>query len=182
LSFGGTQQSSAAQSTSTGNAATTPTYNSFQTTLQSLLSNVMGTLLPSVASGGVSPNVQATETASADQINKSYSSLGDRMTKFLAARGFGQSGKSGQVQLQTELGRQGALAGNASAAAGQQLNLDTNYLSDALAFAFANPGSMATGTTTGSGTQSGSGSGWGFDVGGKIGGTTSGGLPWGIGG
>jgi hypothetical protein len=119
----------------------------------------MSTLLPSVASGGISPNVQATETASADQINKGYSGIGDRMNKFLAARGFGQSGKTGQAALQTELGRQGALAGNASNAAGQQLNLNTTYLSDALNAAFNTPGSNSSGTTSGSGSQ------WGFGAG-----------------
>jgi len=178
--MGSTQQSTAANSTSAGSGTTTASYGPIQSTLQFLLSNVMGTLLPSVASGGVSPNVQATETASADQINKNYSSMGDRMTKFLAARGFGQSGKSGQVQLQTELGRQGALAGNASAAAGQQLGLDTTYLSDALQMAFANPGSTSVGTSSGSGTRSGQASGWNFGLGGSTAGVT-GGLPWAVG-
>lgn len=152
LSMGGTNTSS------TANASQTPSFSPWQTALQQMLSSTMSTLLPSVASGGISPNVQATETASADQINKNYSGIGDRMNKFLAARGFGQSGKTGQTALQTELGRQGALAGNASAAAGQQLNLDTTYLSDALMAAFAVPGSVNTGNTNGAS------SGWGASV------------------
>jgi hypothetical protein len=157
LSFGGTQ------STSNANATSTPQYSSLQSSLQSVLAPALSTLVGQTSAGGLSPNVQATETGSANQINQAYSQLGNRMNRFLAARGFGQSGQAGQTQLQTELGRQGALATNASTAAGQQLNLGPTYLSDALQLAFANPGSSSTGTTTGSG------SGYGVALGGAFG-------------
>jgi len=105
------------------------------------------------------------QTANANQINQNYSSMGDRMNKFLAARGFGKSGTTGKVQMQTELGRQGALATNASNAAGQQLQLDSGLLSDALAMAFANPGSTSTDTTRNIGATSGFGWGLGANAG-----------------
>jgi hypothetical protein len=125
-----------------------------------------------IASGGLSPNVQATETAGADQINKTSAGLGDRMNKFLAARGFGKSGAAGSSALQTEIGREGALGTNASAAAGTQIGENNTLLSDALGFAFANPGQTAAGSTSGatSGTTSGatSGSGFGISAGGSV--------------
>ena len=168
LSMGGTNTSS------TANATQTPTFSAAQTSLQGLLSGALSSLLPQVSSGGISPNVQATETQSANQINQNYSSMGDRMNKFLAARGFGQSGSTGKAALQTELGRQGALAGNASSAAGQQLNLDSTYLSDALMAAYAVPGSVNTGNT------SGNSSGWGVSASGSSGGMF-GNTPWAVG-
>jgi len=151
LSFGSTSSNSNATGTNT------PTFSSSQSGLQSTLASLLQSFMPATGQTGLSPNVQAQETGSANTINQSYSQLGTRMNRFLAARGFGQSGQSGQTQLQTELGRQGALATNASNAAGQQLNLGSTYLSDALQLAFADPGSTSSGTT------SGSSSGYGFN-------------------
>jgi hypothetical protein len=133
-----------------------------------MLSTVLQSLLPSVASGGTSPQVQALETQNANQINKTSSTTGDAMQRFLASRGFGQSGQSGQVALQTELGRQAALGANGSNAAGLQLQQNNQTLADALNFAFNTPGSSTTktgstfDTGTGSATASGSSSNWGF--------------------
>lgn len=155
--------------TSTGSTADTktPTYTGDQSGLQALLSKVFSSLLPAAADGGISPNVQATETAANDQINKSSSTMGDRMNRFLAQRGFGKSGSTGKAALSTELGRESALGANASAAAGQQLQQNNTSLADALQFAFTNPGSQATGTSTGTTAGTSSGSGFGVGVGAK---------------
>jgi hypothetical protein len=126
LSFGGTTTDSNAK------AQTLPAMNPLQGSLQQTLSSVLQSLVPAVGSGGISPNVQATQTAADNETNQNYSSLGTRMNRFLAARGFGQSGQAGQTQLQTELSRQGAIGKNASNAANSQLGLDTGFLSDAL--------------------------------------------------
>ena len=140
----------ATENSNSSTASKTSTYSGLQNSLQASLASVLEQLMPSVGSGTLSPNVQATETANANQINQNYSSLGDRMTKFLASRGFGKSGTTGKVAEQNELARQGALATNASNAAGTQLGLDQSYLSDALGFAFANPGYFSTGSSSGS--------------------------------
>lgn len=144
LSMGATHGST--DSSSTG--ASGNTYTSGQSSLQDQLMAAFSKLLPGVASGSMSPNVTNMQTAKADQINQNYSGLGDKMNRFLAARGFGQSGQTGKAAMQTELGRQGALAANASAASGEQLNLNQSILSDSLLGAFNAIG--ATGNTTGS--------------------------------
>lgn len=167
LSFGGTSSNNAS------NSSSTPTYSGLQSGLQSTLLSALQSFLPTAATGGIGPNVSAVQTQNADTINKSYSSIGDRMSKFLAARGFGQSGQSGQTQLQTELGRQGALATNNSSAAGLQLSQNNSWLQDAFEAAFSNPGSTATGTTNGSS------SGWSVGLGGGVVGGPSG-TAWGI--
>jgi hypothetical protein len=130
--------------TGQSSASATPTYTAGQTGLQGALEKVLSTLLPGVASGEKSQNVQALETAGAEGVNRNYVTLGDRMNRFLAARGFGKSGKVGAAALETELGRQGALAKNATDAAGLQLDQNNELLSNALRFAFANPGSSTT--------------------------------------
>jgi hypothetical protein len=83
------------------------------------------------------------------------------MNQFLASRGFGQSGQTGQAALQTELGRQGALATNAANAGANQLAQNNTTLADAMAFSLANPGS----SNTGNATASGNASNWGFGAG-----------------
>lgn len=140
--FGGSKSARTATGESSG--TTTPTYTTGQTGLQGALEKVLSTLLPGVASGEKSQNVQALETAGAEGVNRNYATLGDRMNRFLAQRGFGKSGKVGAAALETELGRQGALAKNATDAAGLQLDQNNELLSNALRFAFANPGSSTT--------------------------------------
>ena len=168
LSFGGTSSNSQASGSQNN------TYTPGQSSLQDSLMSAFSKLLPGVASGAMSPNVTATQTQNADTINKSYAGVGDRMNRFLAARGFGQSGSTGKAALQTELGRQGALAGNNSAAAGQQLNFDQALLGDSLLASFNKVGD------TSSGTNSGSSFGWGVSASGATGGSLFG-LPVGVG-
>jgi hypothetical protein len=146
LSLGGTQSKSSATGT------TANTYTPGQTDLQSSLMQALSTLLPGITSGATSPNVTNMQTANANQINQNYAGVGDQMNRFLAARGFGQSGSTGKAAMQTELGRQGALAQNASDASGQQLNLDQSLLSDSLLAAFNQIGNSSSqnGTSAGS--------------------------------
>jgi hypothetical protein len=87
------------------------------------------------------------------------------MNRFLASRGFGASGQTGQAGLQTELARQSALGANASSAGALQLNQNNTALSDALNFAFNTPGASNTGSATASGTSSN----WGFGAGASAG-------------
>ena len=91
------------------------------------------------------------KTASADAINKTYTGIGDRMSKFLASRGFGQSGTAGKTQLQTELGRAGAIANNEASFSGLQLDQNNSFLSDMLNAAFQKMGSSFTGNSSSSG-------------------------------
>jgi hypothetical protein len=137
--------------------------------MQSTLASLFQSLAPSLASGTLSPATQATETAGADQINKTSAGLGDRMTKFLASRGFGSSGTTGKVALQGELGRESALGANASAAAGNQLQQNSQSLAEMLGFAFANPGSSTTGNSSGTTTGASSGTAYGVSAGGGVG-------------
>jgi hypothetical protein len=144
LSLGGTKTSSQAS------GSTANTYSAGQSSLQDSLMSAFSQLLPGVASGSMSPNVTNMETANANSINQNYQGVGDQMNRYLAARGFGQSGSTGKAAMQTELGRQGALAQNASSASGQQLSFDQSLLSDALGAAFQNTGNTSTGTNSGS--------------------------------
>jgi len=156
LSLGGTSSKSSASGT------TANTYTPGQTDLQSQLMSALGTLLPGITSGSTSPNVTNMETANANQINQNYSAMGDKMNRFLAARGFGQSGSTGKAAMQTELGRQGAQAANLSAGSGQQLSLDQSLLNDSLLAAFNQIGN----TTSQAGNASGSN--WGASVSGSL--------------
>ena len=157
-SLGGSYASTNSSSKSQSQQANT--YTPGQSGLQDLLAKAFSILVPSTASGGISPNVQAVQTAGADQINKTSSGLGDRMQRFLAQRGFGSSGTAGKTALAGELGRQSNLAANASAASGLQLQQNNSYLSDALQFAFNQIGQT--------GSESGSGSSSGYKVGGGV--------------
>lgn len=138
-----------------GSNTTSNTYSAGQSNLQDQFTSFLSKLIPSMSSGTLSPDVQAQSTGAADQINSTYSAVGDRLNRFLAARGFGKSGQTGQSQLQTELGRAGALAANSSAAATDQLQLNSSYLSDALQAAYKNIGSTdyGSGQTSGVGTS-----------------------------
>ena len=145
------QGSSVTNGTGSASSTSSPTFSVGHAGLQGILSNVLSSLVPSVASGGLSPNVQALQTQSANQINQNYASLGQRLNRFLAARGFGQSGQVGQAALQTDLGRQGALANNNANYSGLQLQQNNSLLSDALQYAFAAPGSTSASTTSSTG-------------------------------
>lgn len=138
--IGGIGSSTSARTGTTATSGTsTPSYSPAQTGLQNQLLTTLGDL----AGGSASPELQAMKTQSADQINQNYSGLGDRMNRFLAARGFGQSGSVGKAQLQTEVARQGALAGNESNYANLALQEQNTALSDALRAAYI-PGSTST--------------------------------------
>ena len=145
--FGNTKAARTSTSSSSGTSSSTPSYTPGQTDLQASLAGYLGNLL---TPGTTSPAVTAQKNQSADTINKTYAGLGDRMNKFLAARGFGKSGKVGQAALQTELGRSAAIAGNDANYGAEQLNLQQSAASDALKMAFANP------TTTNAFSQQGS--------------------------
>lgn len=160
FSLGGSYGSTSSNSQS--NQSQANTYSEGQKDLQDSLAKAFQSFLPGVTGGGTTPNVAAVQTQNADTINKSYGGLGDRMTRFLASRGFGSSGETGKVALQTELGRQGALAENNSAAAGLQLNQNSSWLQQALQFAFNQIGGSA--ASTGSGSSS------GFSLGAGVGG------------
>lgn len=147
LSFGTTSNNSQSQASQQG------TYSAGQSSLQNSLMQAFSSLLPGITSGSLSPNVQNMETANANQINQNYSSVGQKMNRFLAARGFGQSGQTGQVATQTELSRQGALGANASNASGQQLSLDQSLLTDSLLAAFNKIGTTDSQTGSGSSTS-----------------------------
>jgi len=130
----------------TGTSSSTPTYTPGQTSLQSQLSGVLGDNLLK------GPDVSPLRTAGTDQINKTYDSLGDRMERFTASRGFGQSGTTGQNQQQLELSRAGDIGGLESKLQGYQLDRQEQSIQDALRFAFGNPGSSSSYTTPGSAT------------------------------
>jgi len=153
LNYGTADSNSTSSQTSSGTGttagSTTPTYSGAQGGLQGALAQTLQQLL---AQGGNSPQLQAQETNSANQINQNYSSLGTTMNRFLASRGFGNSGAVGTSALQTQIARQNSLAGNTAAYGATALSDLSTSLSQALQFAFANPGSSTAGTAAGSTT------------------------------
>jgi hypothetical protein len=161
--------------TGSGTGTSTPTYSPAQGGLQQSLADALTAILSGT---GYSPQVQALQTQSADQINRQYSGLSDNLNEKFASRGFGKSGASGDVQLQTELSREGAIANNNANFAGTALNQWNSGLAQALNFAFANPGTTtstsATGTTSSNSTDlssqktTASGSSFGLGVGGGL--------------
>lgn len=162
ISIGASGGGQSSSSSSTGN--TQNTYTAGQTGLMQLLGNYFQSLVPSQQAGTLSPDVQAQETGSANTINKNYSSLGSRMQKFLATRGYGKSGVAGASQLQTELARQGDLAGNQANFAGIQLGQNQTQLLAALNYAFNPIGKTTADTSQSSGTEWGVGAGVGGSV------------------
>lgn len=157
LNFGGSSSKSTANQSTSG--STSDTYSQPQSALQSMLLSAFSSLVPGMTTGQLSPNVAAAATGSADAINKTGTATGTKIQQFLASRGFGGSGQSGQAELANQLQTSSNLAGNESAAAGQQLNLTSGYLSDALNAAFKNNGTTT--NSTGNTNQSGSASNWG---------------------
>ena len=149
-----TSQAQTGTTATTGTQTSAPTYTAPQTSMQTSLADALQSILGGT---GYSPQVKALQTQSADQINKSFQQQGDRTSRFLASRGFGQSGKTGTAALQTDLARQAALAGNTATYGGMALDQFNRGLSDALQYAFQNPG--YTGTTGSTGTTSGTSTG-----------------------
>lgn len=164
LGISGGYQSSSTKTSSSGSQANT--YSPEQTALQTGLSKLFSSLLPGIASGTMTPDVTAAKTGAADSINKTYSGLGDRMNRFFASRGFGQSGTAGKAALQTELGRAGAIGTNEANFAGIQLDQNNKLLTDALAAAYQTLGSSF--TQQGTGNSSGWGIGSSFGMSGSI--------------
>ncbi|MGA2716574.1 MAG: hypothetical protein ABSG41_26055 [Bryobacteraceae bacterium] len=157
LNFGGGSQQSQANQTTSG--TTSNVYSPGQSAIQQMLMSAFSSIIPGMATGTLSPNVAAAATGSADAINKTGTSTLQRIQQFLAARGMSGSGQSGQATLANALQTSANLGANQSAAAGQQLQLNSGYLSDALAGGFTPTGSSTSGTA--SGTSSGSGFNWG---------------------
>ena len=81
------------------------------------------------------------------------------MNQFLAARGFGKSGATGQAALQSELGRETQIGSNTADAYATQGTQNTQNLLAALNYAFTSLGSSASGASSGasSGTAFGGG-------------------------
>ena len=164
------------QGSQSGTGSNLNQYSPGQTGLQDQLMTFLRSMLPMMAAGTLTPNVSAMKTASADSINKNYSALGERMNRFLAARGFGKSGTAGNAALQTELGRQGDLAGNESKFAGLQLDQNNKTLANALAAAFQSMGNNSSFTNLlnslvkSSGTQTANSTGFSTGNPGRIGG------------
>jgi hypothetical protein len=157
--FGGTS------STATGTSSTSGTYSPSQSGIQGQIGSNLSTDLTAANSGTLTPGTTAMETQAADQINKTSGGLKDRVQQFLAARGMGKSGQTGQTELQGELQRENAIGSNAATFAGQQQQLNSSNLLAALNYAFSALGSSSMGKTTGSGTS------WG------VSGGVSGGIP-----
>ncbi len=137
------------------------TYTPAETTTQNTLGTLLNSLMQSFSSGGITQPVQAMKTQSADQINKNSTSLSDRLSRFTASRGMGQSGQVGQNQTQVELARQGEQGQNDANYASTQLQQNNAGLLAALNYAFNPVGSATAGTT------SSKGSGWSLGVGGS---------------
>lgn len=153
LNLGASTGGTSSNSQTAGTGTNTPTFSAGQGTVQSMLGSLFSQLLPAAGSGGISAPVQAVETGNANQINQTSAATGTAMNRFLASRGFGASGQTGQAGLQTELGRQAALGANASNAGAQQLTQNDTALSDALNFAFNTPGSSSSAATASSGSS-----------------------------
>ena len=157
LNFGGGSSKSA----TSGTTSTSGTFSPGQTSLQSDLGTSLATNLKSSDAGTFSPGVAAQKTQAADAINKTSGGLTDRINTFLASRGFGKSGTTGQTALQGELGRQSALAGNEANFAQVQQGVNSSNLLAALNYAFTQLGQ----TTSASGSTSGKNSGFQVAVG-----------------
>ena len=157
-SGGGTSSSSQASS----NIANT--YSAPQTGIQTDLGKALSTDLTASSGGVLTPGSAAGLTSANDATNKTASGLTSRINQFLAARGFGKSGQTGQATLQGELGRESQIGTNTANAYAGQNNLNTSNLLAALNYAFTSLGSSATGQTSGSSSS------WGVagGVGGKV--------------
>lgn len=136
-----------------GASSTSNKYSSAQSGLQDQIGSTLASNLAAANGGTLSPGVTAMKTQAADQINKTAGGLTDRVTQFLAQRGFGKSGQTGQASLQGELGRESQIGNNEANFAGQQSNLNTSNLLAALNYAFSSLGTSGTTSGTSSGTS-----------------------------
>ena len=157
LSLGGSVGGTS--SSSTGSSNQSNTYSAPQTAVQNAAGSTLSSDLADASAGTLTPGTTAEETTAADQINQTSSGLTGRVNQFLAQRGFGASGQTGEATLQGELGRERNLGTNAANFAGQQNTMNNSNLLAALNYAFTSLGSSA------SGASSGSGSSWGLGAG-----------------
>jgi hypothetical protein len=163
LSFGGA--AGGTNSNSTSSSVQNNTYAPGQTGVQSDLGTTLSQDLAASNSGTLTPGNTAALTSANDSTNQNAAGLTGRVTQFLAQRGFGQSGQTGQADLQGELSRESQIGTNTANAQANQGTQNSSNLLAALNYAFTSLGSTASGTSTGSTT------GWG--VGAGVGGTPS---------
>lgn len=119
----GAKNSSLSNRTTTSTAA--PSYTPAQMNLQTDLGSTLDTALSN-------PLGTPAGSQGIDAINKSTTGLGDSMNRYLASRGFTNSGTSGYNQQQIQSQRVGQI-GNLSS------SLYSSTLPQALNFAFENP-------------------------------------------
>lgn len=162
LSLGGSMGGTT--SSSTGSSTQTNTYDPTQDTTRGVIGTTLQDNLAAGNAGTLTPGVQAMETATADQINKTAKGTTDRVNQMLASRGFGPSGQTGQATLQGELARESAQGANSANYAGMQSQLNSQNLLAALNYAFTSLGSSASGISTGKSSQWGTSAGAGFVV------------------
>jgi hypothetical protein len=161
LSLGGSYGQTTSSSTGSSTTSQKNAYAPGQTAVQGQTGTTLSRDLAAANAGTLSPGTTAMETNAADQINKTSSGLTDRVNQFLAQRGFGKSGQTGQTALQGELGRESQLGTNAANFAGMQTNLNQQNLLAALNYAFTSLGT----TAASSGVSSGKGTDWGVGAG-----------------
>ena len=157
LSLGGSTGGTSSNSTSSSTQGNT--YSGEQSAVQNQAGSTLSSDLAASNNGTLTPGTTAELTAANDATNKTSGGLTDRVNQYLAARGFGKSGSTGQATLQGELGRESQIGSNTSAAYAQQNTMNTQNLLAALNYAFTSLGSSA------SGASSGSTSGWGVGAG-----------------
>lgn len=152
LSLGGGSSQGTSSSTTSG------TYSPAQSGLQNQLGSTLSTDLAAANAGVLTPGNTAALTAKNDATNKTSNGLTGRITNFLAQRGFGASGQTGEANLQGELGRESQVGSNTASAYADQGNQNSSNLLAALNYAFTSLGSSS------DGAQQGSGFNWGASV------------------
>ena len=145
---------SSGSTTGSQSGQTAGVYSPGQTALQTQLGSSLSTNLADANAGVMSPGVTAEKTAAADTINKTSGGLMDRVNSFLAARGFGKSGQTGQAALQGELGRESQLGGNEANFAQVQQGVNSQNLLASLNYALTNMGMTSSGTSSGTSKNS----------------------------
>src|SRR5450631_2300451 len=94
---------SSSTSTDTTSGTSTNSYSPLQLAMQGQTAGALGNLITK------GPDRTAAATTGTQAINQTYKGIGDSLQQSLAARGFGNSGASGKVALQTGIGRAGAV-------------------------------------------------------------------------